>query len=142
MKTNKAGIALIKDFENCRLNAYLDGKGIPTIGWGHTFGVQLGDTCTQDEADELLAGDLIYAEDDVARLVKVPLTGNEHAALVSWFYNLGATKVQNSTLLRLLNKMKYDLAANEFLRWINPGSINEAGLTRRRRAERKLFLEV
>ena len=140
MKTNEAGIALIKDFESCRLRAYLDGKGIPTIGWGHTFGVQLGDTCTQDEADELLAGDLIYAEDDVVRLVKVPLTENEHAALVSWFYNLGAAKVQNSTLLRLLNKMEYGLAANEFLKWVSPGSVNEAGLTRRRKAERSLFL--
>lgn len=140
MKTSQVGIALIKFFEKCRLVAYQDGGGVWTIGWGHTHDVHPGDTCTSAEADELLAGDLIHAEEDVARLVRVPLAENEHAALVSWFYNLGAPKVKNSTLLRLLNQMRYAEAAEEFLKWVSPGSANEAGLTRRREAERKLFL--
>ena len=46
------GLHLTEQFEGCRLTAYPDQGGVPTIGYGHTFGVALGDTCTQEQAEE------------------------------------------------------------------------------------------
>src|SRR5271157_4427775 len=68
------GLHLTKQFESCRLSAYLDSKGVPTIGWGHTFGVDLGDTCTQVQADEWLRQDVQWATQVVNAKVSVPLT--------------------------------------------------------------------
>lgn len=139
MRTSQAGIDLIKSFEGCKLRAYQDSVGVWTIGVGHTRGVRQNDSCTQDEADELLHGDLLTAEEDIARLVKVPLTDNEHAALVSWVFNLGSANLFGSTLLKKLNKMDYAGAAAEFPRWNRAGGQVLAGLTRRRLAEKQLF---
>jgi len=141
VRTSAAGIKLVKEFEGCRLKAYFDSVGIATIGYGHTKGVKMGDTCTQTQADAWLVEDLASAESDVERLVKVPITENEHAALVSFVFNLGGKNLAKSTLLVLLNQMKYDLAADQILLWDKAGSRRLPGLTRRRIAERKLFLQ-
>ena len=74
MNIGEKGIALIKEFEGCRLAAYLDSVGVPTIGYGHTFGVKMGDVCTQDESDQFLLDDLRDAEKCVNGAVTVPLT--------------------------------------------------------------------
>lgn len=143
MKTGEAGRALIESFEALRLKAYPDPKtgGEPwTIGWGHTGSVREGDTCTEAEADALLAGDLMHAEDVVNELVRVTLSQDEFDALVSFVYNCGEGNFAKSTLLRLLNQMKYDQAADEILKWISPGTSVEKGLRRRRDMEWKLFL--
>jgi len=143
MKTGQAGISLIKRFEGCRLQAYPDpatgGEPI-TIGVGHTGGIKLGDTITEDEADELLHGDLMHAEDDIARLVKAPLNQNEYDSLVSLTFNIGGTNLGMSTLLKHLNAWRYDDAANQFLVWNRAGGKVINGLVRRREAERALFL--
>ena len=140
MKTSQRAIELIKKFEGCSLTTYLDSVKVPTIGYGHTGpDVKMGLRITQQEADDLLIGDLIHAEDDIARLVKVPLTENEHGALVSFVFNLGGSNLAKSTLLKLLNQMRYADAAEEFLRWDFAGGVRLAGLTRRRQAERDLF---
>lgn len=144
MRTSDAGIQLIKSFEGLRLTAYPDPKtgGDPwTIGFGHTNGVKRGDTITEEEADALLYGDLRNFEESVDSLVTAPLTQNEFDALVSFTFNLGASRLKSSTLLKLLNRMQYDYAAAEFLKWVSPGSSVEAGLKRRRMAERDLFLK-
>lgn len=148
MKTSQAGIALIKSFESCRLKAYLDGGGVPTIGVGHTHGVKMGDVITQQEADEIFELDLKIFEDGVARLVKVPITENEHAALVSFAFNVGldedtddvAEGLGDSTLLRKLNRMDYKGAADQFLLWVKDNGVVVRGLVRRREAERDMFL--
>lgn len=143
MKTSPEGIALVEEFEALSLVAYPDPKtgGDPwTIGWGHAHGVSEGDTCTEAEADALLQGDLAHAEDVVEELVTVPLRQNEFDALVSFVYNCGERNFTRSTLLRVLNKMQYAQAADEFLKWISPGTAVEKGLRRRRSMERKLFL--
>ena len=51
------GIELVKKWEGCKLHAYLDGGGVPTIGYGHTDGVKLGDVCTQEQAEKWLKED-------------------------------------------------------------------------------------
>lgn len=139
MKIGPAGIKLIKEFEGCRLNAYLDAVGVPTIGYGSTEGVTIGDTITQEEADALLLEDLERFEKCVTEMVKVPIDQNAFDALVSFAFNLGCGALKGSTLLRLLNAGDHPAAAKQFVRWNKAGDKVLAGLTRRRAAEEKLF---
>lgn len=137
---NQTGLNLIKDFEGCVLTAYDDGVGVLTIGYGHTQGVTWGQTITQAQAEQLLAKDLNYFEQSVTNLVKVALTDNQFAALVSLVFNIGTGAFANSTLLNLLNQNQYQAAAFQFLRWVYGDGKVLAGLVRRRKAEQNLFL--
>lgn len=139
MKINEAGLNLIKDFEGCRLKAYLCPAGVWTIGYGHTQGVKPDMVISQLQAERFLRQDLKRFEDAVTSLVKVPITPNQFSALVSFAYNVGTGALYDSTLLRKLNKKDYKGAANEFLRWNKAGGKVLPGLTRRRIAEKDLF---
>lgn len=145
MQTSDKGIALIKQFEGCKLTAYQDSVGVWTIGYGWTQPVdgkpiRAGMTINQETAERLLKTGLVSYESDVSRLVKVGLTQGQFDALVSFTYNLGARSLSTSTLLRKLNGGDYAGAADEFLRWNKAGGKVLNGLTRRREAERALFL--
>lgn len=145
MQTSDKGIALIKEFEGCKLTAYQDSVGVWTIGYGWTQPVdgkpiRAGMTINQETAGRLLKTGLVSYESDVSRLVKVGLTQGQFDALVSFTYNLGARSLSTSTLLRKLNAGDYAGAADEFLRWNKAGGKVLNGLTRRREAERALFL--
>ncbi|MEG2040092.1 MAG: lysozyme [Hafnia sp.] len=145
MQTSDKGIALIKEFEGCKLTAYQDSVGVWTIGYGWTQPVdgkpiRAGMTIKQETAERLLKTGLVSYESDVSRLVKVALTQGQFDALVSFTYNLGARSLSTSTLLRKLNASDYSGAADEFLRWNKAGGKILNGLTRRREAERSLFL--
>ncbi|WP_213353744.1 lysozyme [Citrobacter freundii] len=145
MQTSDKGIALIKKFEGCKLTAYQDSVGVWTIGYGWTQPVdgkpiRAGMTIKQETAERLLKTGLVSYESDVSRLVKAGLTQGQFDALVSFTYNLGARSLSTSTLLRRLNAGDYAGAADEFLRWNKAGGKVLNGLTRRREAERALFL--
>ncbi|ELT9551030.1 lysozyme [Citrobacter freundii] len=145
MQTSDKGIALIKEFEGCKLTAYQDSVGVWTIGYGWTQpvdgkSIRAGMTIKQETAERLLKTGLVSYESDVSRLVKVGLTQGQFDALVSFTYNLGARSLSTSTLLRKLNAGDYAGAADEFLRWNKAGGKVMNGLTRRREAERALFL--
>ncbi|HDX9359000.1 TPA: lysozyme [Escherichia coli] len=145
MQTSDKGIALIKQFEGCKLTAYQDSVGVWTIGYGWTQTVDgkpihAGMTIKQETAERLLKTGLVSYESDVSRLVKVGLAQGQFDALVSFTYNLGARSLSTSTLLRKLNAGDYAGAADEFLRWNKAGGKVLNGLTRRREAERALFL--
>ncbi|KJJ61565.1 muraminidase [Pseudomonas sp. 10B238] len=139
MHTSQKGLDLIKSFEGLRLSAYKDVVGVVTIGYGTTSGVKMGDTITKERAEELLREDVKRFEEQVLRLVKMPLTQGQFDALTSFVYNLGAGSLSNSTLLRLLNAGDYAGAAAQFERWNKAGGKVLAGLVRRRAAERALF---
>lgn len=146
MKTNSAGLELIKHFEGCELVAYRDSVGVWTIGYGHTSNagdpqVTSGLRITQEQAETILARDLVKYEAAVERWVKVPLNENEFAALVSFTFNLGEGSLSESTLLRLLSRGQRSKAADEFPRWVMAGGKRLEGLVRRRAAERELFLK-
>jgi lysozyme len=141
MKTSQRGIELIQEFEGCVLTAYQDGGGVWTIGYGHTAGVQEGQVITQQDANEFLCDDLEETETAVDSLVDVPVSQNEFDALVSFTYNLGQGNLGSSTLLKLLNSGNPTLAADEFPKWNLVAGEPSDGLTRRREAERSLFLE-
>jgi lysozyme len=130
---------LVKQSEGCALAAYLDPHGVPTIGVGHTEGVSLGMTCTQEQADEWLQEDLAGAVSAVNSLVTVPLTQGQFDALVDFTFNEGSGHLMNSTLLRLLNAGNYQGAAAQFKYWNLAGGEVEPGLVTRRAAEKALF---
>lgn len=147
MKVNDATLKLIKEFEGFRSTWYRDPVGVWTIGYGHTdsagspkYATSKNMKLTEAEASAILQRDLERYEADVARLVRVPLNENQHGALVSFTYNLGAGNLGSSTLLRKLNAGDYAGAAAEFPRWNKAGGKELAGLTRRRAAEQALFL--
>lgn len=142
MKTNSAGIDLIKSFESCSLNAYQGKKdklGIITIGWGHVGGYYLGDSVTQEEADTILSKDLEHFENGVTNLLTGEVSDNQFAALVSFSFNLGLGNLKTSHLLIYTNEGKFDLAADEFVKWNKSNGQVVDGLTRRRLAEKELY---
>lgn len=93
------------------------------------------------EAKELLLTDLEKEYlPGVLAAIDVPLTKNQLDALVSLCYNIGVGAIAKSTLVRKLNAGDINGAANEFLKWNKANGRILSGLTRRRIAERKLFL--
>lgn len=155
METSQAGIDLIKRYEDCKLVAYPDPKtgGAPwTVGWGATGpDINEGTVWTQQQADDRLQADIAEREDLVNDAVTVPLTQGQFDAMVSIVFNVGPGSSRKdgiirlkdgrpSTLLRLLNAGDYAGCADQFLRWVSPGSNVERGLRRRRISERMMFL--
>ena len=145
MKTSARGIELIKQFEGLELEAYQDIAGIWTIGYGHTGpDVEPGMRISEREAEALLRKDLKPREDAARDLTSVKLNQNEFDALVSFIYNVGVDAYRRSTARRRLNRNDR-LGAADALTWWNKATVGGvlrqiAGLTRRRAAERALFL--
>lgn len=137
--------SLVKEFEGFRGEAYLCPAGVPTIGYGHTKGVQLGTRITEHEADVLLSYDLERFHARIKSAVKVPVTRGQFIAIMDFTYNLGATAFLSSTLLKLINAGKMDEAAGQFSRWvyITVNGVKETsnGLVRRRAKEAEIFKE-
>ncbi len=97
------------------LSAYQDPADVWTIGFGHTNGVYAGMTCTQAQADAFMDKDLIDSENEINRLVKMPLTQNEFDALCDWEFNTGG--LAGSSLLRIINAGRYEEVPAEMAKW-------------------------
>jgi lysozyme len=143
-QANKAGTDLIQEFESCRLVAYRDIAGIPTIGWGHTGPeVHMGMTISQDQADRLFDADTDKFEAAVDRLTKGKASDDQFGALTSFAFNAGADALAGSTLLRLHNSGDFAGAAGQFELWdkshVGGKLVVVPGLLRRREAERDLY---
>jgi GH24 family phage-related lysozyme (muramidase) len=140
MKTGEQGIALIKEFEKCHLEAYICPAGRWTIGWGHTGKVNGKPICkgmkiTQKKADSLLATDLKKFEAEVKKYPKYLWTQNEFDAMVSFCYNVGT--INQLTDFGTRSKT---VIAQKMLLYNKANGISLAGLTRRRKDEQTLFL--
>ena len=138
-------IDIIKKFEGLRLTAYLDSAGVWTIGYGHTGSdVHEGLEITKEAAGFLLETDFAWATRTVRRSVRVSLTQEQRAALISLTFNIGSAGFKRSTLLRLLNAGNYEGAADSFLMWnkitVDGKKTISPGLRNRRERERFLFL--
>lgn len=143
MKASKQCIDLIKRFEGCKLSAYLCPAGVPTIGYGHTRGVKIGDNWTQEQADSKLLEEVEGFTQDVERLVRgTELEQCQFDALVSFAYNLGASNLQKSMLLATIraNNLNYTEIERQFLRWNKANGKVLEGLTKRRQAEANLYI--
>lgn len=136
---------LTEAFEGCGLVPYRDATGVWTAGYGHTAAAgdpipRPGVVWTKAQADQVLSRDLHVAERGVSSVLKVALTQNQFDALVDFTFNVGAGAFRSSSLLRYVNQLKFDKAANAFLAWDHSGGLVLPGLTRRRMAERAWFL--
>lgn len=143
---SKAGIHLITSFEDLKLDAYDDGTGTWTIGFGTTvypegIRVKQGDYCTVAQAKSFFQHDLRRFQSTINSAVQVTLSQNQFDALVSLSYNIGQNAFKNSTLLKYLNAGDYQAAAEQFLVWNKGGGQILKGLVRRREVERALFLK-
>lgn len=144
MRTSNKGLALIKEFEGLRLDAYLCPARVWTIGYGHTSAagspaVHEGMRVSAVEAETILRRDLLKYEMGVSRLVKVHLSQSQFDALVSFCYNVGEGALGKSTLLKRVNAGEFDRVPAEFMKWTKGGGKELPGLVRRRREEAKLW---
>ena len=130
----------IKSDEKFESNAYICPAGKPTIGYGHTKNVKMGQTVNKAQGEKLLREDLSEAESGIKKLVKVSLTQPMYDALVSFVFNVGYKNFEDSTLLKLLNKGDYTRAAAEFTKWVHGGGQVLDGLVKRRNWEKTMFL--
>ena len=146
MRIREKGLAMIEKFEGCLLKASNKLDGVWTIGYGQTgryYGkrVRRGMTTTKAEAHAWLRDHSIKTyEDAVTQAVKVPLNQNQFDALVSFTYNVGIGALKQSTALRKLNAGDYAGAADALTMWTKCRRKVLAGLVRRRKEERALFL--
>ena len=144
MKASRAAIELIKRFESLALDAYVCPAGAWTIGWGHTAGVGPGMRITEQHAEELLGLDIEEVERSLASVIHAPLTQGQTDALVSLCFNLRGGPRQlpkvAPKLVAKINSGDYAAAALELLDINHANGAVLAGLTRRREAERELFL--
>ncbi len=138
---SQSGPELTEAFESCELVAYNDaGKGILTIGYGHTGpDVVPGLVWTKEQAVTALMNDIVWAEKIVNHFVVPTLEQHQFDALVDFTFNDGAGNFENSTLLRLVNAGNMAAADHEFAKWIHAGGKVLSGLVRRRAAEAALF---
>ena len=147
MNISERGLALIKSFESYRGYPYYDSVKVPTIGYGTTYypdgrRVRMTDApVSEAQASEMLMVMLRDFEDAITGALDVAVTQSQFDALVCWAYNVGIKAATGSTLMRMLNAGDVEGAANQFLRWNKAGGVPLPGLSRRREAERQLFLE-
>ena len=140
MKSSELLINKIKEFEGCKLFAYRDSVGIPTIGVGHTKGVKMGQSITMAQAETLLKGDLLPIEKFINTIKEVNTQG-EFDALVDFAFNLGLGALKKSTLLlKIIDKYPTKNIQSEFLKWDKAGGKKLRGLTLRRQAESALLV--
>ena len=135
-------IEFIKREEGCVLHIYKDAANLDTIGIGHLIrkGEDFSQGITQEEADELLRKDLLHTATSIMRLIAVPLSDNQYAALLSFTFNVGTGALQRSTLRSKLNREEYISAGEEFGKWCWAGGRKLKALYNRRIRERNLFL--
>lgn len=119
-------------------NAYIPVKGdVPTIGFGTTENVKLGDKTTPTQALQRALSDVQSFESALKRCVKVELHQYEYDAFLSLSYNIGASAFCKSTLVNVLNERNYEEACKQILRWDKFQGKPLRGLTIRRQSEYK-----
>ena len=122
--------------EGYKENAYLPLAGdVPTIGFGTTTGVKLGDKTSPEKALQAALRDIQKFEGALKQCVKVPLTQGEYDGYISLSYNIGSGNFCRSTLVKKLNQQDYEGACKEILRWDKFKGQRLPGLTKRRQEE-------
>jgi lysozyme len=143
VRANDAGVAIIKEFEGVRLEAYKCPADVWTIGYGHTGPeVRKGLKISLEVAGAMLESDLQKFEDGATKLIgSAPTTPNQFSAMVSLAFNIGLGNLAKSSVLRHHKAGNHKLAAESFLLWNKAKGTVLPGLTRRRMKERGLYLK-
>lgn len=147
---NREGLLLIQHFEGCYLKAYRDSVGVPTIAWGRIVypdgrKVQVGDTCTQAQADAWLLEDIYlegakYVRAYLDDSVETELNSNQFSSLAGFTYNRGAGRFRDY-VASFINNRKFPQAMDSLVKinFAGPNREYLLGLDRRRWAEKYLF---
>ncbi len=141
MQISQKGLDLIKEFEGLRLEAYKCSAGVPTIGYGWTQGVKMGDVWTREKAEHMLIEGVKPYEKAVQEGIGDAKTSqNQYDAMVSLCYNIGPGNFKASSVCRLHKQGKYNQAAAAFMMWVKAGGKIIGGLIKRRNKEKALYL--
>ena len=135
-------IAVVGGFEGLRTVAYRDAVGIPTVCFGETRGVRIGDRYTPEQCRVMLGDRLVEFAASIDACLSRPaaIPDKTYAAFLSFAYNVGASAFCGSTLARKANAGDLRGACNELPRWNKAGGRVLKGLTNRRAEERALCL--
>lgn len=136
-------VALVAGFEGLRTYAYRDPVGIPTICFGETRGVQMGDRATVEECKGMLKDRLLEFESGMRFCLRSPDTipDGAYIATLSFTYNVGVMAFCNSTLRRKLDAGDIRGACDELPKWVMARGIKLPGLVKRRALERDVCLK-
>jgi len=135
LKTSAAGLALIADFEGCRLSAYQCSAGVWTNGIGHTAGVKPQTQIGERQAAVNLVEDVMRVEKGIARCMPVAMPQPVYDAVMSFAFNVGVTAACKSTLAFFINKGEWREACEQLPRWVFVNGVRVTGLERRRANE-------
>ena len=137
-----ASLVAIATYEGYRGDAYKDSVGVPTIGYGETAGVKIGDKTTPERALVQLLESTEKHADAIRQCIHVPLYQHEFDAYVSLSYQIGAGAFCRSTLIKKLNKGDYTGACNELDKWVYAGGKKLPGIVKRRQKEKETCLGI
>lgn len=136
LSLSATGLIGIASYEGFSEKAYIPIKGdVPTIGFGSTEGVKMGDAITVPQALDRLRRDITVAESAISRCVRVPLSQGELDAYTSLAFNIGTDAFCRSTLVVKLNGGDYAGTCEEIKRWVYAGGRRVPGLVARREKE-------
>lgn len=139
--SNQMYMDFLKDKEGFREEAYLDSAGVPTIGYGFTKGVKMGDTMTQEVADSRLLEEMARTDQDYNNLVTADLNPNQEAAVKSLLYNIGGPQFEVSKARAALNEGDFETFKKEAAEFRMADGKVIPGLENRRRDEMELFFK-
>lgn len=143
-----SGAFLVAPSEGLVLGTYKDPVGIVTSCFGHTGPeLKMGQKFTEEQCIKQLGDDLVKHDRELSKIVKVPYKSDyQHAALLSFSYNVGIANVRSSTLLKKLNVYDYDGACYELTKWVfatqNGVKVKLKGLVTRRTNEYKYCMDM
>lgn len=132
-----SAVALLEGYSP---RAYLDTGGVPTICYGETRNVKLGDVASQQKCDGLLIKEVTRIAESIKQEYTITLKPHELAALTSFRYNVGDTAFRKSTLARHLQNHDIVSACNQLHRWVYDDGKKITGLVNRRKFETDLCL--
>lgn len=138
-----AAVALIGTWEGVRTVAYSDIVGVPTVCFGETRGVRMGDRYTMEECRAMLGDGIIEFEAGMRKCLIRPdaVPAKTYVALLSLSYNIGTGAFCKSTVARKANAGDYRGACDALLAWNKAGGKVVKGLVNRRADERRICLE-
>ena len=131
--------SFLKAEEGLRNEAYLDSAGVPTIGYGSTYGVKMGDKLSDAEANQKLIKDMAVVDNDYSKLVDVELNPNQQAAVKSLLFNIGGPQFANSKARAALNAGDFETFQKEAAEFRMADGEVLPGLEARRAREALLF---
>lgn len=138
-----AAVALVGAWEGLRTVAYRDVVGIPTVCFGETRGVKMGDRYTVEQCKVMLGEGLVEFEQGMRKCLRNPdaIPDEPYTAFLSLSYNIGTNAFCRSTVARRANAGDLKGACEAISMWNKAGGKVVKGLVNRRAAERELCLE-